>query len=63
MGLVKTRRLATMQKQTTYAKATVVKQRAKVGLKSRPPKVIRPLDPSTLYPRIYINPVVAPSAD
>ena len=28
MGLVKTRRLAAMQKQTTYAKATVVKQRA-----------------------------------
>ena len=29
MGLVKTRRLAAMRKQTTYAKATVVKQRAK----------------------------------
>ena len=28
MGLVKTRRLAAMRKQTTYAKATVVKQRA-----------------------------------
>ena len=28
MGLVKTRRLAAMQKQTTYAKATVVRQRA-----------------------------------
>ncbi len=33
MGLVKTRRLAAMQKQTTYAKATVVKQRAKAGMK------------------------------
>ena len=31
MGLVKTRRLAAMRKQTTYAKATVVKQRAKFG--------------------------------
>ena len=31
MGLVKTRRLAAMQKQTTYAKATVVRQRAKFG--------------------------------
>ena len=31
MGLVKTRRLAAMQKQITYAKATVVKQRAKAG--------------------------------
>ena len=29
MGLVKTRRLAAMQKQTTYDKATVVRQRAK----------------------------------
>ena len=28
MGLVKTRRLAAMQKQTTYAKVTVVRQRA-----------------------------------
>ena len=35
MGLVKTRRLAAMQKQTTYAKATVVRQRAKAGM--RPP--------------------------
>jgi hypothetical protein len=34
MGLVKTRRLAAMQKQ----------QRAKAGLKSHPPKVTRPLD-------------------
>ena len=33
MGLVKTRRLAAMQKQTTYAKVTVVRQRAKAGLK------------------------------
>ena len=33
MGLVKTRRLAAMQKQTTYAKATVVRQRAKAGMK------------------------------
>ena len=33
MGLVKTRRLAAMRKQTTYAKATVVKQRAKAGMK------------------------------
>jgi len=31
MGLVKTRRLAAMQKQTTYAKATVVRQRANFG--------------------------------
>ena len=44
MGLVKTRRLATMHKQTTYAKAAVVRQRAKAGLKSHPPKVTRPLD-------------------
>ena len=29
MGLVKTRRLAAMQKQTTYAKVTVVRQRAR----------------------------------
>ncbi len=35
MGLVKTRRLAAMHKQTTYAKATVVRQRAKEGM--RPP--------------------------
>ena len=28
MGLVKTRRIASMQKQTTYAKAAVVRQRA-----------------------------------
>ena len=35
MGLVKTRRLAAMHKQTTYAKATVVRQRAKAGM--RPP--------------------------
>jgi len=48
MGLVKTRRLAAMQKQ----------QRAKAGLKSRPPKVTRPLAPSTRYHRIYINAVV-----
>ncbi len=34
MGLVKTRRLAAMQKQTTYAKVTVVRQRAKAGMKS-----------------------------
>ncbi len=33
MGLVKTRRLAAMRKQTTYAKTTVVKQRAKAGMK------------------------------
>ena len=33
MGLVKTRRLAAMQKQTTYAKVTVVRQRAKAGMK------------------------------
>ena len=33
MGLVKTRRLAATQKQTTYAKATMVRQRAKVGMK------------------------------
>ena len=33
MGLVKTRRLAAMHKQTTYAKATVVRQRAKAGMK------------------------------
>jgi len=33
MGLVKTRRLAAMQKQTTYAKATVVRQCAKAGMK------------------------------
>ena len=33
MGLVKTRRLAAMQKQTTYAKVTVVWQRAKAGMK------------------------------
>ena len=32
MGLVKTRRLATMHKQTTYAKAVVDKQRAKAGM-------------------------------
>ena len=73
MGLVKTRRLAAMQKQTTYAKATVVSQRAillrqgygglKAGLKSRPPKVTRPLTPSTRYHRIYINPVVTQAAD
>ena len=60
MGLVKTRRLAAMRKQTTYAKATVVKQRAKVGLKSRSPKITPPLASSTIYPRIYINPVVDP---
>ena len=53
MGLVKTRRLAAMQKQ----------QRAKAGLKPRPPKVTRPLAPSTRYHRIYINAVVTPSAD
>ncbi len=45
MGLVKTRRLASMQKQTTYAihlrrvyggqEATVVRQRAKAGMKPR----------------------------
>lgn len=35
MGLVKTRRLATMHKQTTYAKAVVDKQRAKAGMKAR----------------------------
>ena len=33
MELVKTRRLMAMQKQTTYAKATEVGQRAKVGIK------------------------------
>ena len=33
MGLVKTRRLMAMQKQTTYAKVTVVRQRAKAGMK------------------------------
>ena len=38
MGLVKTRRLAAMQKQ----------QRAKAGLKSRPPKVTPP--PRSLHP-------------
>ena len=36
MGLVKTRRLAAMRKQTTYAKATVVKQRAKAGTEVLP---------------------------
>ena len=40
MGLVKTRRLAAMQKQ----------QRAKAGLKSHPPKVTRPLDPASHSP-------------
>ena len=35
MGLVKTRRLAAMQKQTTYAKATVVRQCAKAGMKTQ----------------------------
>ena len=35
MGLVKTRRLAAMHKQTAIAKAMVVGQRAKAGLKSR----------------------------
>ena len=53
MGLVKTRRLSAMQKQ----------QRAKAGLKPCPPKVTRPLAPSTRYHRIYINPVVTPSAE
>ena len=38
MGLVKTRRLAAMQKQTTYAKVTVVRQRAKAGMKPPMPK-------------------------
>ena len=64
MGLVKTRRLAAMQKQTTYAKAMVVRQRAillrqgygglKAGMKSRPPKITpppRPLHP--LPPHLY----------
>lgn len=32
MGLVKTRRLAAMQKQTSYAKATEVRQKAKLKL-------------------------------
>ena len=51
MGLVKTRRLAAMRKQTTYAKATVVKQRAillrqgygglKAGMKPPVPKQTR----------------------
>ena len=44
MGLVKTRRLAAMQKQ----------QRAKAGLKSRPPKVTQP--PRSLHalpPHLY----------
>ena len=36
MGLVKTRRLAAMRKQTTYAKAMVVKQRAKAGAEVLP---------------------------
>ena len=33
MGLVKTRRLMAMQKQTTYAKVTVVRQRTNAGMK------------------------------
>ena len=33
MGLVKTRSLVAMHKQTTYAKATLVRQRAKAGMK------------------------------
>ena len=44
MGLVKTRRLAAMQKQTTYAKATVVRQRAKFG--TPPPESQKVSDPS-----------------
>lgn len=38
MGLVKTRRLAAMQKQTSYAKATEVRQKAKLAPNSFPRK-------------------------
>ena len=34
VGLVKTRRLAALRKQTTFAKATMFRQRAKAGLNS-----------------------------
>ena len=49
MGLVKTRRLAAMQKQTTYTKATVVRQRAKVET-MQPPicGIKRSVSPRTL---------------
>ena len=50
MGLVKTRRLAAMQKQTTYAKATVVKQRAKAGMKLPTPKPARKCAPFPQQP-------------
>ena len=44
MGLVKTRRLAAMQKQ----------QRAKAGLKSRPPKVTPSAPPQMQFSHIII---------
>ena len=63
MGLVKTRRLAAMHPPSPRLRWTGKQQRAKARMKSHPPKVTRPLAPSTRYHRIYINPVVTPLAE
>lgn len=42
MGLVKTRRLAALRKQTTFAKATKFRQRAKAGLNQPVKQSVKP---------------------